>query len=596
VRSRARSAVLLALVPALAAAQATGVPAVSGPAPVTRKFVYSEYEEATIRAALAALGLTEAVAPEGRIVEGIDTVRLEVIEERDPAPRFLNVFHVVTRPYVVERELLLRTGDRYRETLADESRRNLAGFPQFSLVLVVAAEGRAPGTVRLVVITKDVWSLRLNWDATVSTHGLESLYLNPSETNLLGTHQTLGLLFRWFPASHSLGAQYVIPRLAGTHVAVSADAGIVLNNATGDQEGSFGDLSITSPLWSSRTEWAWGASGSWSKEISRLYSSGQVALFALDPATRCVDTPSLCVPWVYHSSAGSASAFLTRSFGWAVKQDLTVGFSASSTSYSLPDLSAYDPATVQAFRDTRLPVGEDRVGPYVQYRVYRSDFLRVLDLDTLALQEDYRLGPQAYLRFYPVLAALGSTRTLYGVSAGGSWLAPIYDGYVSGAVDTVTEVDGASGMVKDGSVRLEARFASPRTAAGRLVLDTAMLNRYANSLHGLTSLGGNSRLRGYASNAFVGQHFVVANAEFRSRALQLFETVQLGGVAFYDAGNAFDRWSDLYVWQSVGFGARVLFPQLDRVVFRIDVGFPLSRPLPVGAGPVTVFGTFGQAF
>ncbi len=592
---------LLALVPSLAAAQASGATGASGerevvPAPATRKFVHSGYEEATITAALAALGLQEARAPEGRIIEGVDTVRLEMIEERDPAPRILNVIHVVTRPYVVERELLLRPGDRFQETLADETQRNLASLSQFSLVLVIPAEGRTPGTVRLVVITKDVWSLRLNWDATVTTHGLESLYMNPSETNLLGTHQTAGLAFRWLPASHSFGAQYTIPRVSGSHTSIAADAGIVLNNATGAGEGSYGDLSVTSPLWSSRTEWSWGASGSWSKEITRLYSAGEVALVALDPATRCAETPSLCLPWVYHSSSASAVAFATRSFGWAVKQDVTLGFSASTSTYTLPDVSAYDPATVAAFRATRLPRGEDRVGPYVQYRVYRSDFLRVLDLDTLALQEDYRLGPQAVVRFYPVLAALGSSRTLYGVTAGVSWLAAIGDGYAQGIVDTVTEVDAASGKVTDGSVRLEGRLATPRTALGRLVLDGALLDRYANSLNRLTSLGGDSRLRGYPTQAFVGQHFVVVNAEARSPGLQLLETVQLGGVVFYDAGNAFDTWSGLRLWHAVGVGGRVLFPQLDRVVFRVDVGVPLSRPLPAGATPVTLFATFGQAF
>ena len=47
---------------------------------------------------------------------------------------------------------------------------------------------------------------------------------------------------------------------------------------------------------------------------------------------------------------------------------------------------------------------------------------------------------------------------------------------------------------------------------------------------------------------------------------------------------------------SRSIGVRVLFPQLDRVVFRVDVGFPLTRPLPSGASPVTFFSTFGQAF
>lgn len=167
----------LALLPPVAAAQLDHAPraeriaaADAAGLPSTRAFSYSAYEEATIAAALAELGLSRAAAPEGRTVEAVEVVRLEVVEARDPAPRFLNVFHVVSRDQVVRREVLLRPGDVYRQTLADESRRLLAALPQLSLVLVVAAEGSAGG-VRLVVVTKDVWSLRLNWDLALTSGG-----------------------------------------------------------------------------------------------------------------------------------------------------------------------------------------------------------------------------------------------------------------------------------------------------------------------------------------------------------------------------------------------------------------------------------------
>jgi hypothetical protein len=48
----------------------------------------------------------------------------------------------------------------------------------------------------------------------------------------------------------------------------------------------------------------------------------------------------------------------------------------------------------------------------------------------------------------------------------------------------------------------------------------------------------------------------------------------------------------------VGFGLRALLPQLDRLVFRADIGFPVERPLDHGA-PIPPLGflvTFGQAF
>jgi hypothetical protein len=73
--------------------------------------------------------------------------------------------------------------------------------------------------------------------------------------------------------------------------------------------------------------------------------------------------------------------------------------------------------------------------------------------------------------------------------------------------------------------------------------------------------------------------------------------VQLGGVAFYDAGEAFNGWSDFHPVHDVGVGLRALFPTFDRVVFRADVGFPISQsPLPAGVGPATFFVTFGQGF
>src|SRR3990172_9383182 len=168
--------------PVLAAAQvAPSLAPPPGPAPETRRFRYSAYEQSSIDGALAALGLSRDGDAEGKLVESIHAVRLEVIEERDPAPRFLNAFHALSRSYIVDREVLLRPGEVYRQTLADETRRNLASLPQFSLVLVVPAAGSAPDKVRIVVIAKDVWSIRLNWDISFSNDGLESLTLDPTE-------------------------------------------------------------------------------------------------------------------------------------------------------------------------------------------------------------------------------------------------------------------------------------------------------------------------------------------------------------------------------------------------------------------------------
>jgi hypothetical protein len=596
----ALAAALLASAAAATAQDVAPPPGAPAPArddaPETRAFRYSEYEQASLLEALSALGFTRDEAPEGKIVASVHPVRLEVIEERDPAPRFLNAFHALSREGVIAREVLLRPGDRYAQPLADETRRNLAALPQLSLVLVVAARGPTPGEVRVVVVTKDVWSLRLNWNVALAPGGLESLSANPSETNFLGLHHTLGLLFTLLPRSYSVGAQYDIPHVQGSHVAATADAGLSFDRVSGAREGSFGDVVVGEPLWSAQTPWAWSGGVSWLGEVTRLYRGGSVAGFTLDGGPVCLATSPRCVPWSWRTDVFDAAASVTRSLGWAAKRDVTLGFDVRTSRYELPALPGFDPITVQAFRDTRLPVSEDRVGPFLQLRAYRTDHVRVLDLETLALQEDYRLGAEAFARVYPVLRALGSSRTFVGLSAGAAYTAALGDGLARAGIEPLAEVETGTGEVRDGSVEATLRLASPRYAGGRLVVDGVVLDRYANHLQRSSSLGGDGRLRGFPSQYAIGSNVAAVNAEYRSPALQLLGSVQVGAVAFVDAGDAFDRWSDARAQASAGLGARVLFPQLDRIVFRVDVGFPVTRPLRNGAAPAAFFVTFGQAF
>ncbi|HLV20433.1 MAG TPA: hypothetical protein VKZ49_06120, partial [Polyangiaceae bacterium] len=55
---------------------------------------------------LAELDARLAEAPAGKRIERVDVVALDVFEDRDPAPKLLNVLHVTTRERVIRRELL----------------------------------------------------------------------------------------------------------------------------------------------------------------------------------------------------------------------------------------------------------------------------------------------------------------------------------------------------------------------------------------------------------------------------------------------------------------------------------------------------------
>lgn len=181
-----------------------------------RAGVLSPYEAESLRAALARLSRRIDPSPEGKILEGIDVVPLEVIEDRDPAPSFLNVLHWTTRASVIRREVLLAVGEPYRQYRVDETVRDLQGFQQLSLVLATATVGSAPDRVRLLVVTKDTWSLRSQFEIKAGSGGLDLLRFEPTERNLGGTLDSVLGRIELYPESLTLGGGVYIPRLGGT--------------------------------------------------------------------------------------------------------------------------------------------------------------------------------------------------------------------------------------------------------------------------------------------------------------------------------------------------------------------------------------------
>ena len=576
--------------------------------PAERRDDPSPYEQETIKRALARLpgarGTVEA-SPEGKILEGIEVVALEVFEDRDPLPAFLtpiaNWFHRTSRPYVISREVLIAPGERYEQALIDQSARNLRGLGQLSLVLCVPLRGGAPDRVRLLVITKDVWSLRLNSDFRFAGGRLQYLLLQPSEENLLGTHQSIRGNFVMDPATIALGATYVIPRVAGSRIRGSLSASAVVNRATGRVEGSYGTFTYGQPLFSTRARWAWSGSVGWDYQISRRFIAGLPTEFdpaagecvlARDPGRASSSDPRRCQ---FTRDVVSGSYGVTRSFGDAFKHDLTLGVSASRRLFRTGDLGAvFTREEQQAFRDALVPVSDTQIGPYLGFDAYSSRFFDVLDLDSLGLTESYRRGHDVSLRVAPVLKAFNSSRNLVQLSASATYTVPLGDGLVrvSAASDTELTTHG----VPSGSLSVGLRIATPRWKHGRLVFDARLLDRYNNYLNNKTTLGGDTRLRGYPAAMFIGKNYWVANLEYRSAPVEV-AAVQLGFTIFADAGDAFERFGEMRIKQSAGFGLRAVFPQLQRSAMRLDLGFPLTEnALPPSQSHVDVVVTFGQAF
>ncbi len=551
---------------------------------------YSGYERETLSEVLARRGTKLVVAPEGKTIEGIDIEVLNIIEQRDPAPNFLNWFHANSRDYVISREVLLRPGDDYDQQLVDESQRNLRGLRQLSLVLCVPVQGSRPDAVRLLVIVKDVWSLRLNSDFRFKAGQLEYLFLQPSEENLLGTHRRVAGAFTYKPDTIAVGARFVDPRMASSRYQWSADANIIINQSTGKPEGSYGFVTYGLPLYSLRQKWGWGADIQWRSEVTRRFVGVTLATYDAD-----LTPEDDAIPYVYDTDILKGRIAVTRSFGYEVKHDLQLGMEASRSAYRTGDLAGYNPIAVSQFENEALPVSDTRIGPYLQYHLHMNSFWTLLDVETMGLQEDYRLGPELYLRAYPVIEPLGSTRNLIGGYAAAAYTHLFGDGLARGYAASTVEVDTARENLATVQLQGGLRVVGPRMGIGRFLYDGTVLFRLREYLNSRSYIGGNGRLRGYPSDAFEGKDMVASNLEFRTRPIQLW-TVQAGAVAFYDVGDAFDGFARLRPKQGAGFGLRLAFPQLGRIVTRIDWGFPLTPEASTGGIAEGLVVTFRQAF
>jgi hypothetical protein len=568
----------------LAALLVSGAAAAEAPPPEQQTL--SAYEQQTLDEVLRERGGRLAEQAEGKLIESVEFVRLEVFDEHDPVPDFLNVFHATSVERVIRRELLFAAGEPFTQQSADETARNLRELRQLSLVLIVPVRGSAPDRVKVLVVTKDVWSLRLNSNFAIGDGGLSYLLLNPSEENVFGTHASVGSVFVLYPESYSLGLLTAHRKIAGTHLEGSASASLIWNRDSGDSEGSFGFFSYGQPLYSRDVEWAWGTAFYFRDEIYRLYTGDAVTEFDADAT---VGDDALPITFRYERAVGAYE--LIRSFGLLHKLDVSVGVEADRRYFAWTPPPGTLPAAAAEFRREELPISDTRASPFIQVRSYDTTFLTTLELETLGLQEDFRLGPSALVRLYPASTAVASTRDMLGTLAGLQYTLPLRDGLARATVANTYEYEfnGRHDALVEGRLRV----ASPRLGFGRLVADGVVRSRYQNYLRRRFYLGGDGRLRGYAPNAYVGPHVLAFNTELRTTSVDIL-SAQVGLAAFYDAGHAAEEFAQLNLKHAVGLGLRMLFPQANRSIFRFDWGLPLS--LPGGPLPGGFFATFEQAF
>lgn len=530
-------------------------------------------------AAAAALILLAAAAahalispPEASSAAAVGAVRIERTNVFDPAVagedwwpfRTANRIHILTRETVIQRELLFSPGEPWEPLKVIESERNLRSNGSFRRAEILRMP-RPDGGADAVVRTQDAWTTNPRF--SVGTEGGKNfLSYGIEESNLLGYGKTVSLVHAQDGAAISNSYGYADPRFLGSRLGLG---GSYTRNQNGDQI----NADLARPFYSLDADHALGMG--W---------------------TRTLGDDSLVRDGAEYSKFHRQVRLADAAYGARLTGDRHFVQRAEAGWYS--EKFHFDP-TADTISGT-LPESRELSGPTLGYSWVQPRYIKETFIDRMERVEDFNLGNELKARGGFMAAAVGSDRD--------RWMFNVSD---------------QQGLSLGPSRFLLARIAaSSRLAAGRWEngLVTAGLNLFWKTdwtrertlvLHAegssgrfldpqnQLSLGGNSGLRGYKNDSFIGGKSILFNVEDRFFfEKEWFHLVRFGGVFFVDSGVAVPEGSGFSFSRfKTDLGAGLRFSgtrSRSGGVARIDVAYALNGG--PGGSRLVVSVKGGQAF
>lgn len=488
----------------------------------------------------------------GAVIGEIRINNQDVFDLNDPKEsnafyRIANALHIHTRPGVVRRALLFKSGEPVSVRLIEETERLLRSNGNLYDVRIRPVAYR-DGVVDIEVTTRDTWSL----DPALKFSrqgGVNSSGFGLKETNLLGTGATVGLTRE--SEVDRKGSEFSIghPRLFGSWTAVEYSHGDF-------NDGKRDAFRLDRPFYALDTRWAAGVSAATQDRVDSIVSGGTVA-----------------GRFRHQSDVGEVYAGLSRGLRdrWAHRYSLGVQYQNDSYRTD-PALSA--PPT--------LPVDRKLVAPFVRYEALEDDYAKVRNLDRVERTEYLPLGFNTRLQLGRAMTGLGSTQDLW------LYAATVGDGITLAPNHSILTTAYANGQYGSGGGEHQFTGASARYyfRQGRRGLLFASVSMDAVT-NGDTSeqllLGGDNGLRGYPLRYQSGTQRALLTLEQRLYTEWFpFRLFRVGAAVFFDHGRAWGGANPNTAnpgWLSdVGVGLRIFSDRsATGRVMHIDLAFPLDH-------------------
>jgi hypothetical protein len=505
---------------------------------------------ALAQAAAAEPGFAELEAA-GAVIGEIRILAKDIFDTADPKEdRFLfraaNRLHIQTRPEVIRRALLFRSGEPVSLTRIEETERLLRANPYLYDVSLRAVPA-GDGVVDVEVVTRDTWSLDVGASAGRSG-GASSSGWAVREYNLLGTGTSLGLGRSRTVDRASTELSFANERAFGTRT------GIAFRHAT-NSDGRRDEASVQRSFQALDDRWALGVRGLRDDRLESVYSGG-----VLQSQYRHLERSGE----VYQGWSDG------RVDGWVRRT--SVGFLLQDDRFRLePGVAA--PAV--------LPPDQELVAPFVRFEWIEDRFERDVNRNLIGRPEFFSLGVAA-------TAQLGWSMPVFGSSRRAAlYLASLSRGFEPREGDRLIVAARAAGqleedLIRRGTLSLVGQYYRPQ-GTHRLFFASAAVETLQRPDPGISLLlGGDSGLRGYPLRYQSGNHRALFTVEQRFYTdLFVWQLFRIGGAAFADAGRAWggaDPNATNPGWLTdAGLGLRIVSARSAfSNVLHVDLAFPLN--------------------
>jgi outer membrane protein assembly factor BamA len=488
----------------------------------------------------------------GAVIGEIRVVTHDIFDTTDPKEDYLlfrwaNALHIQTRPSVIRRALLFKSGDAVSVRALEETERLLLSNNAFLYDVQFRPIAYHDGVVDIEVATRDTWSLGFGVRAS-RAGGANSSGVAITERNLLGTGTTLS-----FGRSNSVDRssnEFLISNdnAFGTWTSLSYSHAV-------NSDGSSDAASIVRPFYALDARWAAGVTASKYDRIDPIYNAGNVV-------SQYRHRQSLAEVF------GGWSTGLVD--GWV--QRYSLGLSAKDDAY------ASEPGLVAP---GRLPTDQKLVGPFVRFELVEDRFEKQLNRNLIGRPEFFALGLASTVQLGWAATSLGSSQDAL------LYLASISRGFEPGPEQTLMTQANLSGQYTNGQVQRQqagaaAQYYRPQGKRWLFYAAGAADVLTNPDVNDTLLLGGDNGLRGYPLRYQSGTRRALFTAEERFYTdIYLWRLFRIGGAAFFDTGRA---WGGDNVnasnpgWLSdVGFGLRVVSSRsASGSVLHVDVAFPLN--------------------